>query len=152
MATEDADALTKGECEWESAVERVRGATGASGWGSKLGCAWLDGTQVALGYARVREAGTHADSLSLSGKTTLRARPTGGLGLTLAWELASLKLPGAGHQHDSSTIALVASQGLGAALVLHANLGATRSKLAGQTVKFWALGLERSLRSRIDLL
>ena len=154
MATEDADVLARGECEWESAYERVRlsGAPSVRAWGTKVGCGWLDGHQAALGYARASALGVHEDSFSLGGKSALSERPEGGWGLTLAWELSTLKGSGGGHRFDGSMVALVFTQSFAGQGLLHLNLGTSRSRLAGESSPFWALGAEWALNDSIGLL
>jgi hypothetical protein len=154
MATEDADVLARGECEWESAVERlrVRGAPTVKAWGTKVGCGWFEGHQAALGYSRASAEGMHEDSLSLGGKSALRERPEGGWGLTLAWELSTLKGSGGSHRFDGSMLALVATQSFAGKGLLHLNLGTARSRLAKESTQFWALGAEWALNDALDLL
>ncbi|MBB5205254.1 hypothetical protein HNQ51_002573 [Inhella inkyongensis] len=154
MATEDADVLARGECEWESAFERAResGAPTVRAWGTKVGCGWLEGHQAAIGYGRASAAGVHADSFSLGGKSALRARPEGGWGLTLAWELSTLKAPGGSHRFDGSMLALVFTQSFAEKGLLHMNLGTARSRLDDESTRFWALGAEWALNDALDLL
>lgn len=146
MATEDADALVSGQCEWETVAQRQHPPT-QSGWGGKLGCGgWLGG-QIGLGGQRSRGDEGAFDSLALGGKVVLRPRQGQGLGLTLAWELASQ-----GRRFDSRQVLLVATRSLGAHGLLHLNLGAVHSRLQHQTLGLWALGGEWTPLARLDLL
>lgn len=153
MATEDADVLARGECEWETVAERVRVA-GASARmvETGVGCHAFTGTQAALRVARGKADGESFSGLALAGKTALLPRDGDGFGLTLAWGFEALKLPGSRLKYDSTSLALVASQGLGGGLTAHANLGVARSRLDDETTRFWALGAEWALGEQLDLL
>lgn len=151
MATEDADVLARGECEWESTAQRdtVAGLSGHT-LATKAGCGVFEGTQAALGVSRARFEGARATGLGLSGKTALIARPEGGFGLTLAWGFGWAKAEGEGLRYAATSAALVATQGVGA-LTLHANFGLTKPR-GEDTLRNWALGAEYALSEHTDLL
>lgn len=157
MATEDADVLEPKACEWETVAERLKaGGFKVNGISTGVQChAWGKGpgsTQFGIAYARAREDGVSASSLGLGGKTALIAREGDGFGLTLAWGFEALKLPGrSGYRHDLTSVNWVASQGIGA-LTLHGNLGWTRSKLASETVRSWAVGAGYALSDSLEVL
>lgn len=152
MATEDADVLGRGECEWESSYQRskIEGLK-INALGTKVGCHALEGTQLALGVGRAKAEGESATAVNLSGKTALIGRSNGGFGLSLAYGFNWSKAGGESLRYDSTSLALVASQGFGD-FTLHGNLGLAKARGASGTDRFWALGGEYALSDSTDLL
>ncbi|MBH9551482.1 hypothetical protein [Inhella gelatinilytica] len=153
MATEDADVLSPGQCEWETVAERAKAAgISAHGWNTGFQCQAIFSTQMGLAFGRATAEGVSASSLTLSGKTGLIERKGDGLGLTLAWGLESLRLPGrSGYRQDAHFAKWVMSYGLGAWTV-HGNVGWMHSKLADETVRATALGVGYALNDAVELL
>lgn len=152
MATEDADVLGVNECEWESTANRTRVASlSVRTLSTKAGCGLLPGTQLALGAARSSAAGESANAFGLSGKTALIPRPDGGFGLTLAYGFTWAKTPGDSLRYASTSLALVATQGVGD-WTLHANAGLVRERDGGDRRGTWALGAEYALGDEWALL
>jgi hypothetical protein len=153
LATEDADVLERGACEWESFAARqtVSGAPAVNGAGTQVGCGVGWNSQVALGYARERSAGASTSAWGLSGKTAIIERDAGATGFTLAWGLGSLRTPGGSMKHESSFLTLVATREW-AGWLTHANLGWERSESASMNTTTWNLAVERPIGAGVDLM
>lgn len=154
LATEDADVLGRGSCEWESFAARVRtdGEPSSHGWATQAGCGIGIGTQVALGVSRERSDGATAEGLLLGGKTRLVGRDGGATGWTLAWGLAGVKDEGRSFDHETTFLNLVATRELTDGLTGHANLGWLRSESADTDSTTWNLALEWALGAGLDLM
>lgn len=154
LATEDADVLDAGSCEWESfaAHTRVSGEAAVRAWATQLGCGVGWRTQVALAYSRARSDGGTESGWLLGGKTGLRPREDDRLGLTLAWGLAAAREPGRSMEHELSYLNLVATRSFVEGLTGHANLGWLRSESAGNSTTTWNLALEKALGQGVELM
>ena len=154
LATEDADVLEPGQCEWESFAARTRadGEAGVRGWTTQFGCGLGARTQAALAYSRARSDGATAEGLLLGGKTQLLARQDDATGWTLAWGLAAAKPPGGSFEHDTTYLNLVATRALGEGLTGHANLGWLRSQSAHASSTTWNLAAEQAVGAGVDLM
>lgn len=152
MATEDADVLAPSECEWETTANRTTvSGFSARTLSTKAGCGLVPGTQLALGVARTTADGESATGLGLSGKTALIPRRDGGFGLSLAYGFAWAKEPGDSLRYATTTVTLVATQGLGD-LTLHANYGIARVRDEDGTRGTWAVGAEYALTPTVSAL
>ncbi len=152
MATEDADVLAPSECEWESTANRTRVAgLSLRTVSTKMGCGLTRGTQLALGVARSTAEGESANAIGLTGKTALLPRRDGGFGLSLAYGFTWAKVPGNSLRYANTSLALVATQGLGD-LTLHGNAGLVRERDGGDNRGTWALGAEYALGDDLALL
>ena len=154
LATEDADILERGRCEWESVAARARatGSVSTRGWATQLGCGLGHDAQLALAYGSVRSAGLRADALTLLGKFGLVERSAGQLtGLALAWAVGGARSPGASFRHELTQLNLAASRTLTPVLTAHANLGWLRSEADRRNSTTWNLAAEYALDRRLDL-
>jgi hypothetical protein len=154
LATEDADLLDAGRCEWESfgARERTAGSPASTAWATQFGCGVGAATQVALAYSRSREAGLSTSGWAIGGKTGLVERTDGQTGLTLAWGAGAERAPGGSLKHESSFLNLVATREFVPGLTGHANLGWSRSESARANSTTWNLALEQTLGSGVDVM
>lgn len=154
LATEDADVLERGSCEWEGFAARTSAAGEAAvhGWTTQVGCGIGWHTQAALAYSRARSDGSTAEGLLLGGKTQLVPRQDGGTGWTLAWGLAGARPSGGSFEHETSYLNLVATRELDEGLTGHANLGWLRSESGHASATTWNLALEKSVASGVDLM
>lgn len=154
LATEDADVLDRGSCEWESFAARlaVAGAPATNGATTQFGCGVGWNTQAALGYGRERRSGAATSAWGLSGKTAIVERAAGQAGLTLAWGLGTQREPGAATKHESSFLALVATREWTGGWLTHANLGWQRSESASTNTTTWNLAVEKLIGSGVDLM
>lgn len=154
LATEDADFLDAGACEWESfaAHTRTSGEASARGGTTQLGCGVGLRTQVALAYSRARSDGATASGWLLGGKTGLLPREGEQTGLTLAWGLTAAREPGQSMKHELSYLNLVATRSFVEGLTGHANLGWLRSESAHASTTTWNLALEKAVGHGVDLM
>ncbi|MBX3607868.1 MAG: hypothetical protein KF788_21525 [Piscinibacter sp.] len=154
LATEDADVLERGACEWESfaAHARADGEPSARGWTTQVGCGIGWRSQLALAYSRARSDGVTGEGLLLGGKTQLIPRDDQRTGWTLAWGLAGAKEDGGSFEHETSYLNLVATHTLAEGLTGHANLGWVRSESADASSTTWNLALEKAVGAGVDLM
>jgi hypothetical protein len=154
LATEDAGVLRKGECESESFAARATAADSdtATTLSTQIGCGFGLGSQVQLAVARQSTADERTHTLTLGGKTQLLDRPDDGLGLTLAWNVVSLRPAGGSFRHDTTGLNLAVSQQLGTGLTGHANLGGVRSQNPERSSVTWNLALEYTAGVGVDLM
>lgn len=154
LATEDADVLGRGECEWESFGARTtaHGTPAIRALSTQVGCGVDGRSQVALSHARAKSEADVERTWAVSGKTRLIAREANAPGLTLAWGTAWHSPPGERLSHDSVSLALVATQALQEGWLAHANLGWAHSRQARQDTTTWNLAVEKSLRQGLDVM
>lgn len=154
LATEDADVLERGDCEWESFAARVRidGSPSERGWTTQVGCGIGYGTQAALAYGRARSDGATAEVLLLGGKTRLVPRGAAATGWTLAWGLGGAKEEDSSFEHEATFLNLVATREIAEGVTGHANLGWLRSESADANSTTWNLALEKSVGAGVDLM
>jgi hypothetical protein len=153
LATEDADILDKGQCEWEGFVARetASGNPARRAWAIQLGCGFGHASQVALAYSGAKSGGISGRSMALVGKTGLIERKDDSLGLTLAWTLAGEKAAGKSFEHELTQLNLVATKEIAEDLTAHANLGWVRSESAGSSSTTWNLAAELALAAGVDV-
>jgi hypothetical protein len=154
LATEDADVLDRGECEWESfaARESASGEPSSRTLSTQFGCGVGAMTQASLAYARDRSEGQSSPSWALVGKTALLPREGEGLGLTLAWGLGWQRTPGAGWKHEEAALNLVATRSFADRFTAHANLGWVRTRSDDLNTTTWNAALEWAAREGLDLM
>lgn len=154
LATEDADVLDRGECEWESfaARESASGEPSARTASTQVGCGVGAMTQAAIAYSRGRFAGETTPAWALVGKTGLLPREGEGLGLTLAWALGWQRAPGSSWKHEASALVLVATKSFADRFTAHANLGWSRSESERLNTTTWNAAVEWSAVDRLDLM
>ncbi|WP_088284456.1 hypothetical protein [Ideonella sp. A 288] len=154
IVTEDAGVLDRGACEFETFALRAtqRGAPSATGLSAQVGCGVGYRSQVAVAVATTRSDGQSEHGLALVGKTALNEPGPTGPAWTLAWGLDAAKPSGESLDHESTFLNGVMSLPITERLKLHANLGWSHSQSARQSTTGWAMALERSLPSGIDLL
>jgi hypothetical protein len=152
MATEHAEPLAPGECEWEASLERVRGGgVTARGGTTNVGCAVNERFDLGLAYARMKEGTLSARLLELYGRATLFKGKEDGPNLGLVYGLGMRQQPEGRFRHDSTSLLLALTQPLGA-WRLHLNLGAVQDRLDDETLRVWALGAEWTVHEDADLV
>lgn len=146
FATEDAGVLEARECELESywVREIARNEPSTRGWWIQPGCGIGFHTQLAVGGGRSETASDSISSLALAGKTALRKFSEAQAGLALAYSAVGAGLPGQGFKYESTAHSLVVSAPIDKELVLHGNLGWSRSQSERVNRTTWALALERT--------
>ena len=154
LATEDADTLEAGACEWESFAgrESARGTPSARAWATQVGCGVGHRAQVALAYGEARSGGLKVPAWTLGGKLGLVPRADGATGLTLAWALGAEKAPGDSLKHETSLLNLVATREVAGDVLVHLNLGWTRSESARQNATLWNAAVEGPVGHGVDLM
>jgi hypothetical protein len=144
FATEDAGVLAAGKCELESYLLRhTSGAAPAQtgGW-VQPGCGVGARTQLAFGGGWTRSESDRFTAAALSGKTWLRELGDDEIGVTLAYSIGGERAPGGSLRHETTALAAVMSMPLAKRLLLHANLGWSRSQSQRVDATAWALALE----------
>lgn len=154
LVTEDAGVLEKGSCELETYARRLteRAAPSSNGFSLQYGCGVGMRTQVALAATMDRADGATVRGLAFGGKTSISDGGEADPSWTLAWGLTAEKSPGASLGHETTWLNGVFSMPLGKDLKLHANLGWTRAQSTHQSTTGWAVALERSTASGIDVM
>lgn len=154
LVTEDAGVLEKGSCELETYARRLteRAAPSSNGFLLQYGCGVGMRTQVALAATMDRADGATVRGLAFGGKTSISDGGEADPSWTLAWGLTAEKSPGASLGHETTWLNGVFSMPLGKDLKLHANLGWTRAQSTHQSTTGWAVALERSTASGIDVM
>lgn len=154
LVTEDAGVLEPGSCELETYARRIteRAAPSSNGFSLQYGCGVGLRTQVAMATTMDRADGATVRGLVFGGKTSISDGGEADPSWTLAWGLAAEKLPGASLSHESTWLNGVLSMPLGKDLKLHANLGWTRAQSTHQSTTGWAVALERSTTSGVDVM
>ncbi len=134
------------ECELESywVRETARNEPSARGWWIQSGCGIGFHTQLGVGGGRNEAASDSISSLALTGKTALRKLTETQAGFTLAYSAVGARLPGQGFKHESTAFSLVVSTPVEKELLLHGNLGWSRSQSERVNMTTWALALERT--------
>jgi hypothetical protein len=154
LATEDADVLERGNCEWEGFAARLTtsGTPAVNGATMQVGCGFGWNSQAALGYSRERSDGASTSAWGVSGKTAIVERAEGRTGLTLAWGLGTQREPGGSMKHETSFLALVATREWADGWLTHANLGWVRSESASASATTWNLAIEKPVGNGVDLM
>lgn len=152
FATEDAGVLAAGECELETyALRQTAGAAPReTGWWVQPGCGVGHRTQLALGGGRTRVEPDQVTAAAFSGKHWLRELTDEQTGVTLAFSVSGEKAPGARFKHESTALSAVVSSPLAMNLLLHANVGWSRSQAERLNSTTWALALERTGAAGLD--
>jgi hypothetical protein len=153
FATEDAGVLAAGECELEAyALRQTAGdAPKETGWWVQPGCGVGFRTQLAAGGGRTKVESDRFTAAALSGKTWLRELGDDRTGVVLAYAVGGEKAPGGSFKHESTALAAVVSSPVAKDLLLHANLGWSRSQAGRLNSTTWALSLERTGDSGLDV-
>ena len=154
LATEDADTLEAGACEWESFAGRAsaRGAPSVRAWATQAGCGIGHRAQVALAYGEAKSGGVTVPAWTLGGKLGLVPRADGATGITLAWALGAEKVPGGSMKHETSLLNLVATREVADGVLAHLNLGWTRSESSRRSTTLWNAAVEGGVGHGIDLM
>lgn len=154
LATEDADTLDAGACEWESfaARETARGTPATRGWATQVGCGVGHQAQLALAYSESRSDGVKVPAWTLGGKLGLVPRGDDATGLTLAWALGAEKAPGGSLKHETSLLNLVATRAVADDVLVHLNLGWTRSTSSKRNTTLWNAAVEGAVGGGVDLM
>ncbi len=144
LQTEDAGIVAASGCEVEGArlASREDGDAGGES-GLALACGIGRASQLSLGGAQTREAGTSDRALTLGGKTRLWPVEGGeGPALTLAGAATGVRPAGGGWRRDRARLTLAGSLPVDGA-TLHLNLGHARERPTRRVSTTWALAWER---------
>lgn len=144
LTTETADSLAPGGCELEAAAsrERSRGLPTLRSGTVILGCGVGAESQAALSHTQTRFDGSRDQALRLAGKTTLVAPGAGRAGWGLGYAVEAVKAPGSGWRSEAFDLVGLYTRELSPGLLVHANLGHSRSRSARQGRTMWSLGVE----------
>lgn len=147
LQTDDAGVVEHGDCEVEAAWTRQRLAPGlrSNEASLQLGCGVGWGSQIDLGLATARSAGTRETGLALGGKTGLwKSAAEEGAALALGWEVTGSKASQGALHHTSTSLTLIGSLPVADTLTLHANLGHARDETEHRRSTTWGLALEHA--------
>ncbi len=152
LVTEDAGVLARGECEFEGFASRASASSHAAQL--QLSCGIGARTQVQGSAAAWTSDGDRGTLVGASGKTFLRELTDEQAGVTLAYSFIGSKPADGGWRYDTTVLMGVVSVPLRTDLLLHANLGASRSRPDDRTTALWAGALEflQVAGSRFDLM
>ena len=152
LNTETADVVDAGVVQLEGYASRVTasGAPTARGWNLQLSGGVGYRTQLAIAASHAHADGMSAAALLLGGKTWLIELGDDSPGVALAYGLTQARPGGDSWRQDTRYLTAVGTQPFGKLLV-HANLGWTRSALARQTTTSWALATEYAAADKLSL-
>jgi hypothetical protein len=144
LVSETADVIPEGSCQIEAARLRTTspGASALRGWDTLLSCNRGLSTQPAVGYSNQRGDDGRSDGLLLGAKTTLVMPEAGSTGLGLAYRVEWSRPPGAAWSADVYVVTAALTRELSSGLLLHGNLGWSRSRPTRQDTTFWSVGME----------
>lgn len=144
LLTETADSLDAGRCELEAAAanERSSGLPTLRASTVILACGVGAGTQAALIHSQTRFEGSRDQALRLAGKTTVVAPEAGRAGWGVAYSIEAVKAPGNGWRSETLDLVGLYTRELAPGLLVHANLGHSRSRSAQQGSTLWSVGVE----------
>jgi hypothetical protein len=144
LVSETADALARGDCEFESALAstRMRGKSNTGSLDALVACGIGMGTQVSSAYNRSRSGGLTDQVITLGGKTNLAEAQDGRVGWAIAYGASIDKAPGSNWTHGNTRVFGVATKSLTASLVGHFNLGWLRTEGDRLNSTTWSLGFE----------
>jgi hypothetical protein len=140
FTTDDAGVLGSGECEVESYFfrERAQDAPSTSGGWLQPGCGYGYRSQLSLGAGRERSDGMTAGLYALSGKTWMKELKDSDWGFALGYGFGWVKQPNGSRRFDSTSLNAIVTVPAGP-LLMHANLGWTRSRLDHSTASTWGV-------------
>jgi hypothetical protein len=153
LATEDAELLGRGECEFEvvGTREGVRGEPAVRGASAQVGCGLGLRSQIALFGERAHLAGERSEEVGVEGKTALRELTDDRAGIVVVWAATAAR-PGTGSlRHEGTEVKAAVTQPLGD-WFLHANLGWTRSEADKLDSTIWSVAAERTALGPIDAM
>ena len=143
LVTEDAGVLDRGDCEFEGVGTRLSaGESTARSAQLQIACGVGIHTQFNAAIAATRIDGEQTAQAGASGKTALRALTDEQIGVALAYAFIGTRPAGMGWRYDFTSLLGVVSVPVDKNLVLHANLGASRSRVDQETNAIWALAAE----------
>lgn len=140
FTTDDAGVLEAGACELESYYHRdtTPDVPAVSGWWVQPGCGYGLRSQVSLGFGRDRSEGEHIDAYAVLGKTWIKALTDDSFGVAVGYSAGWAKQPGESNRFDTTTLNGIVSVPAGP-LLLHANLGWSRSRIDETTATTWGV-------------
>lgn len=143
LVTEDAGVLDRGDCELEGVGSRlsVDGRRARSGL-LQLACGLGIQTQLSGALATTRIEDEHSVQAAAGGKTSLRALTDEQVGVALAYSFIGTRPSGMGWRYDYTSLVGVVTVPMRKDLLVHANLGASRSRVDEETNAIWAVAAE----------
>lgn len=143
LVTEDAGVLDRGACEFEGVGSRlsVDGQTARSGL-LQVACGVGTQTQLSGAFATTRIEDEHSLQAAAGGKTSLRDLTDEQVGVALAYTFIGTRPSGMGWRYDYTALLGVVSVPIRKDLLVHVNLGASRSRIDEETNAIWAVAAE----------
>jgi len=150
LNTDTADVTERGTCQFEpyGGQERVSGETSISLGFAQLSCGIGLRTQFGLSAARASSAGEHADGLALSGKSELISLEDGRFGISVGYGLGWSRPSNDSWHQDAQAVYLIASRRLAEPVMVHANLGHSRTRLGEGNSTTWGAAVEWNFAPR----
>ena len=143
LVTEDAGVLDRGDCEFEGVGSRlsVDGRTARSGL-LQVACGIGIQTQLSGAFATTRIEDGHSTQAAAGGKTSLRDLTDEQVGVALAYTFIGTRPSGMGWRYDYTALLGVVTVPMRKDLLVHLNLGASRSRIDEETNAIWAVAAE----------
>lgn len=150
--TDTNDVARAGDCEAETAFERIRprGEARQRETSLRLACGIGWDTEIEATLARRRGGDARGQALALEAKTMLVERAEGRIGWTLALAVDAEKAAGGAWRHSEHALGLEASYSLAATWLVEAQLGAQRERLDRRDSLRWAAAIEHAFSERIE--
>jgi hypothetical protein len=153
LTTDTADVIERGQCQFEPYFTSNRSSGAASQRLSvlQLNCGVPHDTQLGAAWGTSSSDGSSTYSLTLAGKTNLIELKDDQTGIGVNYGLSTLKEPDASWSRDGSFVSLIVSRQWREGLLVHANLGWSRSRLARQDSTLWAAAVEWTATPQLTL-
>jgi len=155
LTTDTADTIPHHRCQFEPYALSIRssGVPSISGTVLQLNCGVRADTQLGIAYSRSSADGLRVETLSAAGKTNFVELKDDQTGIAVAYGIGAAKdnVSGGGWKHEASWIYAIATRTLREGLLLHGNIGWTRSQSARQNSTTWAAALEWTVVPKLTL-
>jgi hypothetical protein len=153
LNTDTADTIANHRCQFEpyAGDTRSSGSPTVHAMVLQLNCGVRDDTQLGVAYGRASGDGSTAETVAAAGKTNFVAIKDDQTGVAVAYGFGAARSDASGWKSEAAWATLIATRTLREDLLLHANLGWTRSRSARQDSTTWAMALEWTASPRLTL-
>ena len=153
LTTDTADTILHHRCQFEPflASTRSSGSPTIRSTVLQLNCGVREDTQLGMAYSRSTADGERSELLSAAGKTNLVELKDGQTGFAVAYGVSAAKDSSTSWTHEGSWLYAIATRTLREGLLLHGNIGWSRSQSARQNSTTWATALEWSPSPKLTL-
>jgi hypothetical protein len=153
LTTDTADTIPHHRCQFEPFLASTRSSGSATIRSTilQLNCGVREDTQLGMAYSRSTADGERSELLSANGKTNLVELKDGQTGIAVAYGVSAAKDSSRSWAHDGSWVYGIATWTLREGLLLHANLGWSRSQSVKQSSTTWGTALEWTASPKLTL-